>query len=253
MRHLLLSSAVIGILAATVPAAPLPGFQLDGNRWTYKDAKQSLQGILLKPEGNGPFPAILISHGMGSDAESFGMLKAKEFVKWGFVCIAPDYTHGKNSDPKKRGDFGASPESIQRAVQCVAILESLPYVDKKRIAAYGNSMGAFLTIGLAAEIPDRISVAAITAGGVVPKDGFPAPSVDRAAKVRTPFCILHGSADTTVPPERSVLLKEALDKNKVPNVRQVYEGVSHNLHADKSKEVYAQIQDWFQKQGVLKK
>src|SRR5262249_55412366 len=149
----------------------------------------------------GPFPAVLISHGMGSNAEQFGTAKAKDFVKWGFVCIAPDYTH---SDAKgDRKTFGASEENLRRAKKCLDILAALPEVDPKKICAYGNSMGAFLTIGLAGEEPKRLVAAAVTAGGVNTVSGFPAPSKDQAAKIKTPFIIFHGTKDTTVPPERS--------------------------------------------------
>jgi dienelactone hydrolase len=58
-----------------------------------------MEGILLKPKGKGPFPAMLISHGLGGNAQSFGMMKAREMVKWGLVCIAPNYTHtGQGGD-----------------------------------------------------------------------------------------------------------------------------------------------------------
>ena len=48
-------------------------WKLDGQRWTYHDGQFEMTGILLKPDGNGPFPAVLISHGMGGSAESFGL------------------------------------------------------------------------------------------------------------------------------------------------------------------------------------
>lgn len=44
------------------------GFKLDGERWTYRDDRVSLTGVFLKPEGDGPFPAVLISHGKGGNA-----------------------------------------------------------------------------------------------------------------------------------------------------------------------------------------
>ena len=240
----------LGLALAPARAEPLPGFKLDGARWTYQDEQLKMQGGFLKPEGNGPFPAIVISHGLGGGPDGFSMPKAREFVKWGFVCIAPEYTHAKGGDDRKT--FGASPDNLRRATKCLDILASLPYVDQKRICAYGNSMGAFVTIGLAATAPDRLAAAAITAGGVAPKAGFPAPATEEAAKVRTPFCILHGTTDTTVRPEMSATFKEVLDKNKVPSVRTVFEGVGHNLHQEKAKEVYQHLQDWFRKQGVLK-
>ena len=96
------------MLAAAAHAAELPGFNLDGTTWTYRDGQISISGILIKPEGNGPFPAIVISHGRGGNAEGFGMAKARDFVKMGFVCIATNYTHagpigGANANEGARG------------------------------------------------------------------------------------------------------------------------------------------------------
>ncbi|MDP3068636.1 MAG: hypothetical protein Q8N18_00020, partial [Opitutaceae bacterium] len=71
--------------AAGTAAEPLPGFKLEGTKWTFEDGSLSMKGILIKPDGDGPFPAILISHGRGGTAEAFGGSKAREFVKMGFV------------------------------------------------------------------------------------------------------------------------------------------------------------------------
>lgn len=226
------------------------GFTLDGERWTWKEAERSFGGILVKPPGDGPFPAILISHGLGGSAEGFGRPKAKEMAGWGLVCIAPDYTHaGKGGD---RTTFGASEENLKRAQICLDRLATLPYVDKSRIAAYGNSMGGFLTIALAAREPERLKAAMITAGGVAPKAGGAAPSEDTASKIKLPFLILHGSTDTTVRPEQSARLKELLDAAKTPNERQVWDGVGHALHQQKADEVYAKLKDWLRTHGVLR-
>jgi endo-1,4-beta-xylanase len=233
---------------APVPDSP-PGFQLDGIRWTYRDDALSMQGILLKPDGDGPFPAIVISHGLGAGGEQFGLPKAREFVRWGLVCIAPDLTHTRGAADRR--EFGAGPENIRRAIKCVELLSALPYVDRDRIGAYGNSMGAFLTVGLAAELPDRLKAAAITAGGVTPRDGFPAPSTARAESIRTPFLILHGTTDTTVPPDRSLGLKEILDRNNVANDRRLFDGIGHDLHREKADEVYTAMRHWFQQHGLL--
>jgi len=233
------------LLSPAVRADDAKGLQLDGEKFTFDDGKVSVRGILVKPEGKGPFPAVLVSHGLGGSAAQFGLPKAREFVKWGFVCIAPDYTH---SDPKgDRKEFGASPENLRRAKKCLDILQSLPEVDRRKLCAYGNSMGAFVTIGLAAEEPERLAAAAITAGGINPVAGFPAPSKDQAAKIRTPFCILHGTKDTTVPPERSALLETVLKENKVECERHLFDGVEHNLHTAKAAEVNAKIEAWFRK------
>jgi acetyl esterase/lipase len=238
------------------PSAPAPsgapaakGFQLNGERWTYRDGEFAMSGILLKPEGKGPFPGLLISHGLGGNAASFGLTKARDMVKWGIVCIAPDYTHaGMEGD---RAKFGASEENIRRARTCLEILRSLPEVDGKRLAAYGHSMGGFVTIGLAAAVPDQLKAAAISSSGIAPRAGYPAPTPDAADKIRTPFLILHGSADTTVRPEQSASLKEILDRNHVANERYIFDGENHPIDQRKRDEVLTRIRDWLVKNGVL--
>ena len=165
-------------------------------------------------------------------------------MKAGYVCISPDYAHVRGGDRK---DFGASAENIHRAKKCLDILESMKDVDSKRVYAYGNSMGAFLTIGLAAEEPKRLAAVAVTAGGIAPVDGQPAPSKARAAKIKIPILILHGTDDTTVPPERSLMLADVLKENKTKFDRKLFDGVGHELHSSKSKDVQEAIESWFKK------
>lgn len=240
------AAVLAGLLLGSVARADdLKGLRIDGERFTFEEGNLSFRGIIVRPKGKGPFPAVIISHGMGSTGERFGRPKADEFVKWGFVCIAPDYAHGEANGNRK--DFGASAENIRRARKCLDILQSLPDVDPKRVCAYGNSMGAFVTIGLAAEEPQRLVAAAITAGGVNTVSGFPAPSKEQAAKIRTPFCVLHGTKDTTVPPERSRLLEDVLKANRVACERHLFEGIGHDLHVSRAKEVNGKIEEWFRK------
>ena len=86
MKLLPLAILCCPVVAYSQESTPgLSGFKLDGTRWTYQDGQLSMEGVLLKPEGAGPFPAVLISHGMGGSAESFGMSKAREWVQWGWV------------------------------------------------------------------------------------------------------------------------------------------------------------------------
>ncbi len=245
------------------------GFIREAEKWTYEGDGLSLVGILLQPEGSGPFPAIVISHGSGGNADGFALTKAREMVKWGFVCIGTNYTFaGKPGTPRppapkpteaatlgaqtnvQKRPPGASAEAraenLRRAAKLIDILESLPNVDRKRIYAYGNSAGAVLTIAMAGSMPGKIAAAAITAGGV--SDRFVSPEV--AEKIRCPFLIVHGSADPLVSPQTSLLLKEILDRNRVPNKRVVFDGIGHNVHGDKRDEVNSLIRGWFVEHGI---
>jgi len=241
-------------------APPAPGesaakaadarLQLEGERWTWREGDFTMSGILLKPEGRGPFPAVLISHGLGGSAGSFGLQKAREMVRWGMVCLAPDYTHsGAGGD---RAAFGASDENLRRARTCLEILRGLPEVDASRLAAYGHSMGGFVTIGLAASQPEGLKAAAITGSGVAPQDGHPAPSIKTAERIRTPFLMLHGADDTTVRPEQSAALKQALDRSGVANDRLIADGQGHPIDQTMREEVFRLVREWFEKHGVLR-
>jgi dienelactone hydrolase len=266
-------------------------FQREGERWRCLADGKPLSGIMLVPEGAGPFPGILISHGLGGSAASFGLNKAREFVKWGFACIAVDYTHvGRGMGPRRppagkdsadrggpprggasgdapprsgqapgaprRGtqhppDYGGSPENVRRALAAIEILQKYGNADPKRIAAYGHSMGGFATIALAAHRQDILAAAAITGSGVAPRAGFPAPPLEAASKIRTPFLMMHGSVDRAVRPGQSEDLKRALDASGVPNKRHVFEGADHPIDQTNREEVFTMLRAWFTERGVL--
>lgn len=236
------------------PDAPLlpSGFQLKGTRFTFQDGNFHMRGILIKPGGPGPFPAVLISHGLGGSADSFGRQKALEMARWGLVCIAPDYTHTRGT-AADRSVFGASPENVRRASECLGILRRLPEVDPERLAAYGHSMGGFVTIALAASRPPGLKAAAITASGIAPLPGFPAPSADLARKITTPFLMLHGADDTTVRPDQSLALKNLLDQNQVSNDRLIADGQGHAIDQTMRDDVFRLMRGWWQTCGVLPK
>ncbi len=251
---------ILAVLPSASAPPPLPLVEelvSEGERWSCTADAKPLSGLLLKPAGAGPFPAVVLSHGRGGNAQAIMRARGAELVRAGFVCIATDYTHAGQesgrgmSANRKLTQVGACPENVCRGLACIEILRQTKEVDPKRIALYGHSMGAFLTIALAAAAPDQVAAAAITAGGVVP-DGVAAaaPTVSVATRVCAPFLILHGTADTTVPPERSELLKRTLDSQGVPNARYLFEGVGHGLPNEKTDEVHRLLREWFAKQAA---
>jgi dipeptidyl aminopeptidase/acylaminoacyl peptidase len=259
----LVTLAIGCLIAGTTQAAAPAAFKLQGDNWTCEVGGESVSGILLKPEGKGPFPALLISHGKGGSVRGFTQQKATQFVKEGFVCIGCNYTHagepGQRPGPGPAGrpgrgrtspDDGASAKNIARAVACLDILGSLPDVDPERVFAYGHSMGGFVTIGLAIEHPERLKAAIISGSGLAPQDGYPAPSREKAKSIKTPFLMLHGDADTVVRPDQSLALKEVLDKQSIVNERHVFEGAGHNIDRDRPDEAFTLAKAWLKRHGA---
>jgi hypothetical protein len=137
--------------------ARLPDFTFnwDGTNFTYADSVRTFTGILLKPTGSGPFPAVIISHGAGGTANGYSLQKAREMLAWGLVCLGPTLTHAAGGETNSV-NMGNCAENIARATACVEVLAGLSFVDTNRVALFGHSMGAFATIGDAAALGGRI-------------------------------------------------------------------------------------------------
>jgi dienelactone hydrolase len=213
-----------------------------------------LQGILIKPRGRGPFPAVVLSHGAGGNAESYGRALGTVMRTWGLVCIAPNYTHARGAPPGAPGtrlQQGASQANALRAHAAVTVLARLGYVDTGRVAAHGHSMGAFVTTAFAAAYPADIRVASHTSGGVlldaVHHEGMPMPSVAQARRIRAPYQWHHGLLDYAVP----FLLDRRFDSVlTAPHEGHLYGRLRHAEVAD-DPEVLARVRAWYAAHGMF--
>ena len=249
---------------------PITGFRLAGDpespsgaTWKYKATTNGvaydMRGILLKPRGKGPFPAVILSHGGHQNALTM-RAPAAEMVKWGLVGIATNYTHATDTgaplgSPGTAGERGATQSNILRMRKALEILSSLGYVDMKRVAAFGISNGGFVTTATLATYPSLFLVAAHAAAGVQdPATGSPpsAPTPSLAAGVRTPYILHHGDPDATNPLSSDQRLKSILDANGVPNKLWVYPGAGH-VGCLQNPAFYPRIRAWYARFGLFKR
>jgi dienelactone hydrolase len=238
---------------------PLTGFTLEGQAeatsgatWTYRAAANGvsydLQGILFKPAGAGPFPAVIISHGVGGNVNGYSRAVARIMVSWGLVCIATNYTHAGGVAPGSPGNItepGASLANVQRARALVDILSSLRYVDSRRIAAHGHSMGAFVTSATLGAYPDLFRVASHTAGGVRP-DSIPgvAPAESQVFGIRAPYQMHHGDRDLVVLLAADLRLAALLTGRGVLNDLVIYAGADHDDVSTNSL-MFDRVRGWY--------
>lgn len=252
MRHFLF--AIMLLHVSTLAAQTLPGLTITNNTFTYDAPDGLVTGIIRLPSGSGPFPAVLISHGKGGTTTGFSLQHANILVGWGFACIGPEYTHA-GSAVNTPDNEGYCPENSRRARRALEILSAVPEVDMTRLALFGHSMGAFLTVGLAGEIPDQIKAVCISAGGTAGQTntGLASPAVQEVQGITAPFLMFHGTADTTVVPAQSVNLRNILTTNGVPNKRLLYQGIGHDIINSNVKraDIHALTRAWFTEHGVL--
>jgi dienelactone hydrolase len=268
-RLLLVASVLSGCGGGpTTPGGPGPAFQLSGDpasasgaTWTYRATTDGvaydLRGILLKPAGQGPFPAVVMSH--GGEQNALAMVPAAtEMVTWGLVVIATNYTHATDTgaplgSPGTAGERGATQSNILRARKALEILSSLGYVDMNRVAAHGYSNGGFVTTATLATYPSAFRVASHAAAGVQdPASGSPpsAPTPSLAAGVRTPYSLHHGDPDTTNPLSSDLRLAAILDANGVMHELFVYPGGGH-VGFVQNPVFYARIRAWYSRFGLF--
>lgn len=252
--------ALLGAFALSAVLASAQTFTLNGNDFTYTDSERSFTGILIKPDGNGPFPAVIINHGQNGSASGYSMSKANEFVQWGLVCIAPNLTHTLGGDGSEAGS-GNSPENVARGEACLWALSTLGYVDMDRVAIWGHSKGAFATVGQLAAMGSAIRAAGISAGGCTnggTGSTQAAPTADEADAVVTPMILFHGDPDPVVPPQLSSNLEGVLDGNSVPVSRVTFSTTGlpgnqqHNIHqTDFNDDMIEDFEAWLTTHGMF--
>ena len=93
-------------------------------------------GYLARPEGSGPFPAVVVLHGCGGFHQDM-LAWADRLRHWGYVALAVD-SFGPRGIEQACVGFGDQPADAFRAL---AYLKTLAYVRADQVAILGFSMG----------------------------------------------------------------------------------------------------------------
>jgi len=125
----------------------------------------TLEATLYRPDGPGPFPLVVLSHGTPRNPEqrvAQGRLtysvQAWKFVSMGFAVVIPmrrGYGHSEGSYAEDEGPldqanfYGAGVESARDLRATVEYVSSLPFIDPQRLILAGHSSGGFASLILA--------------------------------------------------------------------------------------------------------
>ncbi len=183
-----------------------------------------LRAVLNKPDGDGPFPALVLLHGCNGP-KFVGTLDAQTFEPMGYVTLVID-SFGPRGLAHARDSANAyvAPPSI-RALDAhagKAFLARLPYVDDGRIGVVGWSHGAMTILrAISNDVlnqPDRHDPfkAAVAFYPLCPT---------RLTGADAPLLVLIGSADTSTPLARCESMSLAGDSEVYEII--VYPGATH--------------------------
>jgi carboxymethylenebutenolidase len=166
----------------------------------------TLHAMLWRPQGRGPFPAILLIHGSGRTREQLERLGPYErnaetlgpvFARHGYVFlylfrrgVGPSADQGANAVELINSEFATHGQQARNALQlqllenremadtqsALQYVRALPYVDARDVAAIGTSFGGSLTVLLAEREPNLRAVVVFSGAGY---------SFDRSPELRS--------------------------------------------------------------------
>ncbi len=233
-------------------------------RWevTYPAGGTTVSGILLRPRGRGPFPALVLNHGYIEPSvyvTGQGLAREQDYLaRAGFVVLHTDYRGHAASDPAGDVERESRLGYTRDALHAVASLKQLPYVDADRIGMLGRSMGGGVTLNALVAQPGAVRAAVIYASVssafTENLDQFTIPNRPEAAqqlaerfgtrrsdpafyaglssrtyfdRVTEPVLVHHGTADDTCPPPWSRRTHALLRDADVDSTLRLYRGEQH--------------------------
>ncbi|KKU60555.1 MAG: Peptidase [Candidatus Beckwithbacteria bacterium GW2011_GWB1_47_15] len=201
------------------------------------------------PDGNGPFPVIILNHGY-FNASSFSTgdgtkTMADILARNGYLTLASDYRgHGKSEDDGQ-GSRGHRPEYAIDVLNLIASVKNLDKVSPDRIGMWGHSMGG--EVGLrVAEVTNELKAIVLWAptttrssDNAFGRRNQPVSSSNPVSDnsspmnylqyISTPISLHQGLVDTEVKPEFTKKLNEAL-KNEGKSIEYFeYPDQDHNF------------------------
>lgn len=211
-----------------------------------------LHGLLWRPQGRGPFPAILFNHGSGTTREERERIGPDEaqadslgpvFARHGYVFLflfrrgvglsASDGTNAAEQMSHELADHGLEARNqlqpqllegreMDDALAGLAFVRALPDVDACNVAVVGHSLGGSLSLLMAEREPTLRAVVLFSAAGNSWDRSPPlrARLLAAAAHVQSPAFLIHAANDYSIAPGKA--LDARLEELGKPHLLKIY-------------------------------
>ncbi|HEY6944393.1 MAG TPA: alpha/beta fold hydrolase [Candidatus Acidoferrum sp.] len=186
----------------------------------YPSGKLNIEAYVYKPDGAGPFPVVIYSHGsrIERDKEEMPFVYVGEMLAHsGYLVVVPERRgYGKSDGPTFGEAVGEDrgPRFVMRvqketddALAAVDFVKTLPYADTKRMGLMGWSFGGIISV-FAASRSSEFRVVVDQAGAALTWDRSPAMQKalkEAAGKIRIPLLGMVAENDRTTESVRAVV------------------------------------------------
>ena len=121
----------------------------------FKSGELTLSGSILKPAGEGIFPAIIFLHGSGPETRENSLRRAKRFAKNGYLALIYDKRDaGKSGGSKADWSYFSFDSLAQDALAAVHYLKQRKDVQTKKIGLHAASQSGWVASIVAANSKD---------------------------------------------------------------------------------------------------
>ena len=186
-----------------------------------------VRAYVTKPEGQGPFPTVIMIHAFFGLSESI-VSKADLLAQVGYLVIAPDTFRGSTTSWIPRAIYqviSTKPENVNADLDAVyAWLESQPDVNSEKIAIAGFCYGGRTSLVYSLH-NNQLAATVIFYGS-------PETNAEVLKKLPGPVLGIFGGADQSIPVEDVYAFDAALTEAASPHEITIYEGQPHAFVQD---------------------
>jgi len=217
--------------AATTESTELPpaiigeGGALEGSDINYLEGDTATTGYLAVPEGEGPFPALVIIHEWNGLVDRVRQM-ADDFAAEGYVTLAADLYQGRTGSNRDenmalvqetRGDMDTVISNLDAAVAFLKAREDVT----GRVGAMGWCFGGGIALSYGLDGAEHEATAI-----------FYGQLIDDPAQLATIDHEVYGTfaeMDSGIPPENVRAFEAALDSAGVEHDLHIYDAVNHGF------------------------
>ena len=187
-----------------------------------------LIGRLALPDGDGPFPGVLIAH-EGPGLDDVQIARADQMAERGYVGFALDY-HGslapfadRDAMRARLAELTVEPDRTRAlATAALDVLLAEPTVDASRLAAIGYCYGGTVALELARTGADLKAVVGFHPGLVNTRP-------DDSAAITGRVLMMIGADDPIIPLDHRITFEDEIRAAGVDYQLHVYGGVQHSF------------------------